>query len=466
MSVNRSTAEEFEKWLENASASGSKSQSFRLVRHVLARHPSGRKILLNLGCNPRRIERALYLPGSDSDSDLDMTAGSGESFYNYDQTFLDVEQAVSAFFIQPKPAEKAPQELLAELSTLKPEDQLKLIRSERRFANPQLVRTLVERSHSLRYQDPDQMLYLAQLAQVTADICSAEDVGSELRLSDLRSKAWGQYANALRVGGHLVEAEEAFARAEEHSAQGTGDPPQRARLLEQKASLQIFQRRFEAAIELADEAGEIYRELGEAHLLASTLVQKAIASLYEGNAEIAVRILNRAIPLIDHEEDPHLLLAACHNLIRCYIDLGRPEQGLTLYFKARDLYKEFKDQLIRLRAAWQEGQLLRDLGHLRAAETSLLRARRGFLEQGLAFEVAVVSLDLSAVYVKLGASEELRRTVNETMPIFRSLRVGREALASLLQLQQIADQEYQALELIRMITAKLERVPNRQLLKT
>lgn len=460
MSVDRPTAGEFEKWLENASASGSELQSFQLARHVLTRHPSGRKILLNLGWNPRRIERALYLPGSD------VTPESGEPFYNYDQAFLGVEQSVAAFFVQPKPAEKTPQELLAELASLKTDEQLNLIRSERRFASPQLVRALVERSHSLRYQDPDRMLYLAQLAQVTADVCTVEDVGSELRLADLRSKAWGQYANALRIGGHLIEAEAAFARAEEHSAQGTGDPPQRARLLEQKASLQIFQRRFEAAIELAEEAGEIYRELGEAHLLASTLVQKAIASLYDGNAEVAARILNRAIPLIDHEEDPHLLLAACHNLIRCYIDLGCPEQGLKLYFKARDLYNEFKDQLIGLRAAWQEGQLLRDLGHLESAKTLLLRARRGFLDQKLAFEVAVVSLDLSAVYVKQGAAEEVRRIVKQTMHIFRSLRVERETLGALLQLQQVADQEYKALELIRAIAAKLERVPNRQLLKT
>jgi tetratricopeptide (TPR) repeat protein len=464
MSVDQPTAEDFEKWLENASSPGSKSQSSRLVRHVLARHPSSRKILLNLDWNPRRIERALYLPGADS---TDFPEGvHSRAFYNYDQAFSGAEQAVAAFFVQPRLSEKSPQELLADLAPLNPEEQLILVRSERRFASPHLVRILVERSHALRYRDPEQMLYLAHLAQTISESCSIEDLGSELRLSDLRAKAWGMYANALRLGSKLVEAEAAFAKARLYLTRGTGDPPLKARLREQEASLQIFQRRFDLAIELAEEAGEIYRELGEVHSLASTLVQKAIASLYEGNAEIAARLLNRAIPLIDHEEDPHLLLAACHNLVRCYIDLGCPEQGLKLYFKASELYQEFKDQLIRLRAAWQEGQLLRDLGHLRKAETSLLRARRGFLEQGLPFEVALVALDLSAVYVKLGEFEEVRRTVNETMPIFRSLRVGREALALLLQLQQVADQEYLALDLIRMISAKLERVPNRTPLKS
>jgi hypothetical protein len=82
--------------------------------------------------------------------------------------------------------------------------------------------------------------------------------------------------------------------------------------------------------------------------------------------------------------------------------------------------------------------LLREIGHLRSAEAALLRARAGFTEQGLAYETAVVCLDLADVYSKQGMMDKLRRTIEEAMPIFRSMRVGREVLASLLRLRQAA----------------------------
>jgi tetratricopeptide (TPR) repeat protein len=339
------------------------------------------------------------------------------------------------------------------------------VEEDERFAIPQLVQPLIDRSHAVRYADPGSMLHWADLARSTAARSGGDAAGSAARLADIRGRAWGHYGNALRVNGRLREAEAAMVTAQAYLEVGTGDPVVKARLLEQSASLYTFQRRFEAAVTALVEAAEIYRQLGETHAFARTLVQEAAAFQYGGDPDRAVSLLNQAIPLIDHEADPHLLLAACHNLAWCYNDLGRPEQALSLYSEARDLYKEFGDSMILLRAGWQEGQLLRDLGHLRAAETALLRARQGFMDRNLMYEVAVVSLDLAAVYVKLKSVEDVKETVTATIPIFRALQVDREALASLLQLQQVADQEQGALELIRFLNARIEPLAKRGLLK-
>ncbi|HZF08223.1 MAG TPA: hypothetical protein VFE33_05470 [Thermoanaerobaculia bacterium] len=455
------TPEDLERFVRSASSPSGAIKNAQLIRHLLSDCATCHDGLSALGWDANRLDRLLRLPGTDENA---ADAGSNNP-YNYDEAFASTARTIDEFFAADQPATQSPEVLLAELVPLDEREQIRSAGNEPRFASPQLVRWLVERSHASRYEDAEKMLHLALLAQTVAEACSTDSVGGERRLADLRSRAWGQLGNSLRVSGKLLEAEEALATASRYCDAGTGDPPTRARLFEQRASLQIFQRNFEKATEMADAAGRIYRDLEETHQLASTLVQKAIASLYAGKAQQAVSILNQAIPLIDQEEDPHLLLAACHNMVHGYIDLDQPEHALALYFKFHELYKEFKDALILLRASWEEGMLLRDLGHLRAAETALLRARKGFMERGLAYEVAVVSLDLAAVYVKLGAVEELKETVAETLPIFRSLRVGRETLAVLIQLQQVADQEHQALELIRVLATRLEHLPNRTLLK-
>src|SRR4051812_31270124 len=429
----------------------------RVVRHLLAECPACRAQLLQSGWPEERLERLLRISSSESEN-TDLSPQT----LSYDNAFGKAEQSLEAFFAPVRALEEAPELLLAELKALPPAEQIRRAGSDPRFARPQLVHFLSDRSHALRFHAPEEMLQLADIARAVAEACVPEDAGGELRLADLRAWAWGHYGNALRVGGRLREADEALARAATLREAGTGDPPLRATLLEKMASLSTSQRRFEASISFAEAAGEIYRDLGEAHMLASALVQKAIATLYSGETESAVDILNSAIPLIDHEGDPHLLLAACLNLVHSYIDLDRPEQALSLYSETRDLYKEFSDSLIQLRVGWQEGLLLRDLGHLREAESSLLQARTGFMERGLMYEVAVVSLDLAALYVKMRSIEEVRQIVVAAVPIFRALGVDREALASLLQLQQVADQEQEALDLIRFLNARIEPFSQRR----
>ena len=171
------------------------------------------------------------------------------------------------------------------------------------------------------------------------------------------------------------------------------------------------------------------------------MVQRANVLTYAGQTEHAAEILRQAIPKIDQEEDPQLFLAARHNLTRCYIDLDQPEEALAFFFESKPLYRQCKDPLILLRAAWQEGQLLREIGHLESAESVLLRTRESFTQQGLVYETAMISLDLADVYAKGGRTEDVRRTILQAMPLFRSLRVDREVLASLLRLQEAAGLE-------------------------
>ncbi len=451
---------DFEGFLRNASEPGHTTRNARVLRHLLASCRVCRGRLEALGWSASRLDRLIYLPGKADGRETRERGG-----YNYDQAFARTERIIEDFLAEPRPSPVRVEQLLEELKLVPREQQISLLESDDRFAVPQLVDLFIERSHSTRYDDPEAMRHWALLAQSAASRSAAEALGSETRLADLRARAWGQYGNALRVNGLLREAESAMATSRRYLAAGTGDPLLKAKILEQSASLSMFQRRFEEAVTGLTEAAELHRMLGDSHALARALVQKSLVLLYSHESDQAIVLLNQAIPMIDHESDPHLLLVACHNLMMCFIDLGQPERALSIYQESQDLYREFSDSLIRLRAGWQEGQLLQHLGHLKAAEEALLRARQGFQERGLMYEVAVVCLDLAAVYVKLKSLEDLKETVTVALPIFRGLGVDRDALAALLQLQQVASQEQQAMELIRFLSARIEPFAKHGLLK-
>ena len=430
------TAEDFERFLQSSPHPSNTSQNAQVVRHLLKDCRVCREALDGLRGGQALLSRLLEIPLPQV-----KPGDSGPSrSYNYDWAFARTERTVAASLAHGGPPQGLP-ERLAELYRLPEGEQIRRVSQGGRLADPGLIATLIERSHAARYQSPKKMLHLAQLAHRASEACTAEAAGGPTQLADLQAEAFRAYGNAQRVCGNLPEAEEALHIAFQKYEEGSGSPKILACLYSHMGSLRTSQRRFEESIQLAEDSGQIYRQLGQTHDLASTMVQKATYTFYAGKAESAVDIFHAAIPLIDREEEPHVLLAAYHNIARCYIDLDRPDEALALFVEAKPLYQQCRDPLILLRATWQEGQLLREIGHLENAEAALLRSRKGFTEQGLAYETALVCLDLAEVYVKEGRTEDVRRTIMEAMPIFRSLRVDREVLAALLRLRQAAGLE-------------------------
>jgi tetratricopeptide (TPR) repeat protein len=322
---------------------------------------------------------------------------------------------------------------------------------------PKVVELLLDRSHAARYNDSREMIRYARLARAMAERCDAWSAGGQAQLADLRARAWGQLGNALRVAGRLNQASKALRRARTYCDNGTGDRLLAVRLLNWKGCLYTFQRRFADAIVLLDEAIEISQDLGDRLELAKTLVNKGIAAVYSGDPDTAIGVLDRAIPLIG-SADSHLLFAAHHDLIVCYLEAGRLKEALALVPRARSIGEAIDDELFLLRVLWQEGRILCELGLLEEAESQFARAREGFIEHDLAYPAALVSLDLTAVYVKLGLAAEVRRTIADILPIFSSLQISRELLASVIRLQQ-TESQHQALELIRSVSWQLRAGP-------
>lgn len=78
------------------------------------------------------------------------------------------------------------------------------------------------------------------------------------------------------------------------------------------------------------------------------------------------------------------------------------------------------------------------------------------MRKDLTVEVAVVSLDLAEVYARQGLVAQLVSTVAETIPLFQSLGVGRELIAALLKLQEIARSQQATVALLREVAKKFQ----------
>jgi tetratricopeptide (TPR) repeat protein len=345
---------------------------------------------------------------------------------DYDRAFAAAERTLSFFLDQGKPVVNPPGELLAELGL--PEesyDEVAASSRTNRRAIPFLTRWLIEKSHSLRFTDPEEMLHWALMARLAAHGCSREAAGNEWRLADLRAEAEAQFSNALRVLGRVAEAEECIRGAWRTLERGTGDPEVRATVFGKTTSLLTVKRDFQLAIDLSLEVSKIYMDLGSRHRSAAATINGALAMLYDGDPERAARELWQALSKIDPEEDPTLIVATRINLVRCYIDLGEPAKALA----ARQHLPRIRghvEPMVLLRMDWQEGLLLNALGEQGAAARMLGRVRRGYVERRLAREAIVVTRDLAKAFTEAGEAARASCLLDETADWLQRMGFGLE----------------------------------------
>ena len=347
---------------------------------------------------------------------------------------------------------------VVELLEHPPERREMLMRNHPRFQTWGLLERLIERVREETIEDVRQALDLGGLALALADCLDAGYYGAE-RIEDLRGRTWGYIGNARRVASDLCQAEIAFDTALRSLRKGTGDPLERALLLDLKSSFMRDQRRFDAALHLLMRALRVYRDIGETHRAARILIKLSTLHEHAGNPERAIPLLHETLTLIDAIREPRLLLSAQHNLITNLAEAGRFMEAYGLFIQARPFYARFPDAHMQNRRRWVAGKIAHGLGQAREAEAHLTAARPGFRAENAAFDTALVSLDLAALYAAQGRTAELRETAEEVLAIFSAGQIHREALAALSYLCQAAAAERASLEeVVARVAAFLKRL--------
>jgi tetratricopeptide (TPR) repeat protein len=330
--------------------------------------------------------------------------------------------------------------LLEELAATPEPERPERIRTEVRFHALKLCDLLLKRSRQSWFRDPARAVELAKLA---VEIAAWLDTGyyGEGLVEEERALAWAYLGNAYRIASDLRSAEEALLRAEEHHKRAGEDALTGAQILSFMASLRTSQNRFDEAAEVLDQAISTYREARDRHLEGRELIKKGLVSGLGGRLEEAIQLIQRGLAKVDSAEEPGLLVSAGHNLIWFLNESGRSEQALKILEQIRSRYLTLDEQTPLIRFHWLEGRIARDLGRLDRAETALRKARDGFVEQGIGFDAARVSLDLATVYLRQGRTGDVKRLAAEMVLVFESRDIHQEALAALLLFRQAAAEE-------------------------
>jgi tetratricopeptide (TPR) repeat protein len=360
--------------------------------------------------------------------------------------------------------------LWAELTPYRFQDQYHLIRVHRRFVTWGLCELLCQESARLTAIGPSRAVEAAELAVLVADLLKEEAPADTRRLYQLRGYAWAHDGNARRVVGDLRNADESFSISDawwEAGEAGLGDVlGYEPLILDFKASLRIAQRRFPEAFEMLDRMFAIhtavhtegYPEHLDRHLAGRALIKKALGLAEMGEPEQAIGLLRESEGLVDARRDPRLLLCLRHNLLWNLTSIEEYETANLLFPQVSALCRELGNPLDLVRLRWAEGRIATGLGRTESAIQLFQELRQEFAARGIAYDAALVTLELTALYARTGAMAEVKKLSLEMAGIFQAQDVPREALAALLFFQKAAERERATAKLAREITVFLEKL--------
>jgi tetratricopeptide (TPR) repeat protein len=312
---------------------------------------------------------------------------------------------------------------------------------------------LLAQSWLVRFDDPDEM---ARLSKIALDVAQRFTGGRPRAVADLQARAWGELANAYRAADRLRSAQLAFGEAYALLQRGTGDRYLKARLFDLEASLLGTLRELPMALHRLSSLANLYLDLGETHLAGRALITSALYTFYDGDAEEAIEINQRATSLIERSKDPALFMFSLHNHLLFLVELKLYPKALRLLFdNRRNLI--YKDRVNALRLRGIEGRISYGMGSLISAETAFREVKDGFSAAGMSFHSALLALELAMALMSLGRKKEALKEIIAAREIFLSFEIYREYLGSVIFLEEAIQREEATAELIEATIAQINR---------
>ncbi|HZF07978.1 MAG TPA: helix-turn-helix transcriptional regulator [Thermoanaerobaculia bacterium] len=331
------------------------------------------------------------------------------------------------------------------------EDRRFLLEHAPEFRDWTLVVQLCAESAKVAAHSAKEARELAELARHLAGLVPGGDAWRSL----LRGYAEAFVANALRVGGDLKAAEACFVRAWTLWQAGTSPEPDLLpawRLFDLEAALCAAKRDWTRALFLHDNA----RDLAPAEAAGRILLNRSATLVLMGQAEQAIEILREAATLVDGEREPRLFFALRFNFAADLGLLHRFRDAELLLPEVWQLAAGLGNRLDLGRCLWLQGQIAAGLGHGLEAEAAFRRVLAEFTDLKIAYDAALVALELSVLYLEQGRTGEVRELVEDDMLwIFAAQGVAEETAKALAVFREAALQEAATAELARRLVTYL-----------
>jgi transcriptional regulator with XRE-family HTH domain len=320
-----------------------------------------------------------------------------------------------------------------------------------------LAERICAESRRAAARNAKEALALANLAVKVARRLPGEEAGG-LFARRLEGFALAHVANAWRVGGSLPKADEAYARAKALWDEGAAGDPEPRRLDEvhvfgMEASLRLDQRRPAEALERLERALEVAR----GSQLADLWISRANVLELQGKYEAALATLRRVEPLLEGNAQPRSRWLQGFALMANLCHLGRPREAEELLPEVQALALERGDELDQLRLQWLRGRIAAGRGRLPDAAAFFAGVRDAFERLGIAYDTALVSVELAAVYLEEGRTPEVKALARQLAAAFSAQQVPAEVARALRLFVAAVQQETATAELARQLAAYLYR---------
>ena len=226
-----------------------------------------------------------------------------------------------------------------------------------------------------------------------------------------------------------------------------------ARLLDLEASLRRAQRRFPEALALHDRALAVAKleEIG------FILINKAKAQEELQDYSEALASLGRAESFITSKNDSRLTFVLRFNQAVNLLHLGRLGEVEQMLDEAREMAVRQANQLDLIRVDWLAARVAAGKEHKEEAIERLEQVRREFRVREMAYDFALVSLELAALWLEQRRTAAVKVLARQMLWIFESQGVHREALAALRLFREAAEREDLTLALARRLVTYFEK---------